>query len=259
MSQTLWGKIFKKEKEEFRLLRIIVNPTKQMQNTNTLKRSKKLIDLSGQTFNNVEVLELLPRDGSSHAKYKCRCHCGNEFNSFGTNLKRGLTTSCGCSKKVPHNRIEDRRKVVLNSLYSRMPRRHNQIGSGEIFDLDKEFFYKLSESNCFYCGGPPSNREKDTAIHIDGERLVIPYQGIDRIDSNRGYLKSNSIPCCARCNKAKNDMTYIQFANWITRVYKHFIENDQYLRHIFGDDKVDSSECLFVMHDTIPAKRKTPI
>lgn len=229
-----------------------------MRTMNKDKRSKKLIDLTGQKFNSVEVIELLPRTNSSHAKYRCRCDCGKEFESFGTNLKRGLATSCGCSKKIPHNRIEDRRKVVLNSLYSRMPRRHRETGSDEIFDLDKEFFYKLSESNCFYCGGPPSNREKDTAIHIDGERLVIPYQGIDRIDSNRGYLKSNVIPCCAKCNKAKNDMTYIEFSNWIKRVYDHFIKDDQYLRHIFGDDKVDNCECLFVMNDSMPVKRKMP-
>lgn len=230
-----------------------------MRTMNKDKRSKKLIDLTGQKFNSVEVIELLPRTNSSHAKYRCRCDCGNEFESFGTNLKRGLATSCGCSRKIPHNRNEDRREVVLNSIYSRMPRRHRKTGSDEPFDLDRETFQKLSESRCFYCGSPPSNSEKDTARHVDGERLIIPYQGIDRINSDRGYVKSNCIPCCKHCNKAKNDMTYIQFSNWIIRVHDNFIKNDQYLRYVFGDDKVDNSACLFVMHDTVPAKRKTPI
>lgn len=229
-----------------------------MRTMNNEKRSKKLIDLTGQRFNSVEVLKLSPKTDGIHAKYWCRCDCGKEFEAFGTNLKRGLTASCGCSRKVPHNRIEDRERVVLNCLYSRMPRRHNKIGSGEIFDLDKETFYKLSDSDCFYCGCKPSNKEKDTARHVDGERLVIKYQGLDRIDSNRGYLKSNVIPCCAKCNKAKNDMTYIEFSNWIKRVYDHFIKDDQYLRHIFGDDKVDNCECLFVMKDSAPIKRKMP-
>ena len=32
-------------------------------------------------------------------RWLCKCKCGNEKIVYGTNLRRGLTTSCGCFRK----------------------------------------------------------------------------------------------------------------------------------------------------------------
>lgn len=56
----------------------------------------KLIDLTGQTFGDLTVLE---RDATRKGKYvywKCQCICGKIVSVRGQNLKSGSTKSCGC-------------------------------------------------------------------------------------------------------------------------------------------------------------------
>ena len=49
---------------------------------------------------------------------------------------------------------------------------------------------------------------------------VLKCNGIDRIDSSKGYTVENSVPCCKYCNTAKNTMSVDEFLKWIGRVYK---------------------------------------
>lgn len=55
----------------------------------------KLIDLTGQKFDKLTVIEKAPSH-SRHVYWKCKCDCGNECDVNGTNLRRNLTKSCGC-------------------------------------------------------------------------------------------------------------------------------------------------------------------
>ena len=52
---------------------------------------QKRIDLTGQKFGKLFVIEMLPNDYC-----KCICDCGNVATVLGHNLKRGNTQSCGC-------------------------------------------------------------------------------------------------------------------------------------------------------------------
>ncbi len=47
------------------------------------------------------------------------------------------------------------------------------------------------------------------------------YNGIDRIDSSKGYIQGNVVTCCRTCNVAKMDMDYKEFINHITKIYNH--------------------------------------
>lgn len=51
----------------------------------------KLIDISGQKFGNLLVLEYLGKE-----RWKCLCDCGNITTSSITSLKSGHKKSCGC-------------------------------------------------------------------------------------------------------------------------------------------------------------------
>jgi hypothetical protein len=88
------------------------------------------------------------------------------------------------------------------------------------FTLTFEEFLKLTAFPCYYCGRPPSNLMRST--HKSGSDFI--YQGIDREDNNQGYTRSNSVPCCHVCNKAKGVMSHIEFLAFITKVYKYSIE-----------------------------------
>lgn len=62
----------------------------------------KLIDLTGQKFGRLTVIEKYGKD--TPTKWLCKCDCGNVCVVVGNSLKRGLTKSCGCiQKERPNN------------------------------------------------------------------------------------------------------------------------------------------------------------
>lgn len=58
----------------------------------------KSIDLTGQRFGKLTVISKTENKGKGTA-WLCRCDCGNETIVLSSNLKRGKTRSCGCTKK----------------------------------------------------------------------------------------------------------------------------------------------------------------
>lgn len=54
-------------------------------------------------------------------------------------------------------------------------------------------------------------------VRIKKKRLsdhVLKCNGIDRVDSSKGYTVENSVACCKYCNTAKNTMTESEFYTW---------------------------------------------
>lgn len=65
---------------------------------------KKAIDLTGQRFGMLEVLERSGSDNSGHARWICRCDCGNVTAISSDSLRTGNSKSCGCQRKKNFNR-----------------------------------------------------------------------------------------------------------------------------------------------------------
>ena len=59
----------------------------------------KIIDLTGQTFNNWTVMSKAPSNARGEAMWNCRCSCGNIKVVQGYSLRKGLSKSCGCLQK----------------------------------------------------------------------------------------------------------------------------------------------------------------
>lgn len=70
------------------------------------------------------------------------------------------------------------------------------------FDLTDQQMYDLLCSKCTYCGCNNCN-------------------GIDRVDSSKGYVPENVVPCCAMCNMMKNNYSLETFRTHVTKIYKH--------------------------------------
>jgi hypothetical protein len=85
------------------------------------------------------------------------------------------------------------------------------------FELTLEEFSNLTKSPCYYCGAEPSQVKKYKKAN--GNYI---YNGIDRFDNAKGYIKDNCVPCCKQCNTAKMEMSADEFADWIMRAYRHF-------------------------------------
>lgn len=113
------------------------------------------------------------------------------------------------------------------------------------FELTLEEFSDLVTKPCYYCGSEPTS---DNVWNKSGKRKTISeeakFNGIDRIDSNIGYIKDNCVPCCKICNRMKSDLTTTDFWSHINRLYNiHFNKSSTTIeRHKSEPSRVDSSE-----------------
>ncbi len=93
---------------------------------------------------------------------------------------------------------------------------HNARKRQLSFNIEKEDFRRLTSQSCTYCGIVPSK------IHTSGTFLgSYTYNGLDRVDNEKGYELDNVTPCCETCNRAKLVMTREEFLNWVKQVYNH--------------------------------------
>lgn len=82
----------------------------------------KFIDLTGQRFGKLTVLERVYPPNRKSAYWKCLCDCGNEKVVKGGNLTSGNISSCGCLLRKYQTRSEiyhDR----IHKIYHAMKRR----------------------------------------------------------------------------------------------------------------------------------------
>ena len=57
------------------------------------------LDLTGQKFNRLTVVEKVGIDRYRSYLWRCKCDCGNEIVVVGRHIKSGHTKSCGCFQK----------------------------------------------------------------------------------------------------------------------------------------------------------------
>ncbi len=74
----------------------------------------KFIDLTNKRYGRLVVAKYAGKDSNGKTRWACVCDCGAEVRIFGTNLKRKLTTSCGCFHKEQFRKLRlikiDRRR-----------------------------------------------------------------------------------------------------------------------------------------------------
>lgn len=178
---------------------------------------QEVIISSGEIFSQLTVIERAPKyQTKERYKYKCRCVCGAITFVLGYNLKNGHSTSCGCFKgktrgdqlKLPAGLAAKRK------LFSRYKDSANQRSLD--FLLSFEQFIAITSKACYYCGADPNQ-----IVIAKGNNGNYLYNGIDRIDSNSGYVLDNTLPCCFTCNRAKGAMHYDEFLEWIRKIYHH--------------------------------------
>jgi 5-methylcytosine-specific restriction endonuclease McrA len=76
------------------------------------------------------------------------------------------------------------------------------------YDLDPlKAFENYIIGCCSYCGLKP--------------QFPHTRNGIDRVDSSKGYTEDNCVSCCTFCNYSKLDYTIDEFKEWIIRIYTH--------------------------------------
>ena len=81
------------------------------------------------------------------------------------------------------------------------------------FDLSFKQLGEIVLQDCAYCGAPPSNLKKDKRREEEQ-----PYNGLDRMDSSKGYTLGNVVPCCSFCNSIKAAMPFNDWADFLNGV-----------------------------------------
>lgn len=81
----------------------------------------KLIDLTGQRFGHLVVLERVEDDRHGNRRWLCQCDCGQQKVIGGRHLTSGATTSCGCGQDY-HSKhyIHGQRHTRLYDIWSGM-------------------------------------------------------------------------------------------------------------------------------------------
>lgn len=170
-------------------------------------------DRTGEKYNKLTAIKFSHREGNNYY-WVFKCECGVEKNLNINNVIRtkNPTLSCGCSA----NRIYYGLDALKYSCYSDC-----RYSDG---DLTFEEFVELSQKPCLYCGKLPqdSNCRKTRINKRSKKNLIIEkfyYNGLDRVDNTKPHMKNNVVPCCARCNSWKQNLTFEEFKTIIERIH----------------------------------------
>ena len=186
-------------------------------------------DRAGDKHGRLTVLSHAGKDRRNKHLWLCLCECGNKKVVVSDNLSSGKSNSCGCLKAEflakkgnQYGLYEDREIALLKVQYSHLKRRDKSKGFTDTMSFS--VFANLSKSPCKYCGLEYSKEIEDRLNESKSKKRlsdhILRCNGIDRIDSAKGYTKENSVSCCKFCNTAKNTMSEEDFYVWVKRVYE---------------------------------------
>jgi len=175
---------------------------------------------TGERFGKLVVLSFSHCDkyeNYSRSYWNCLCDCGNIVEVRRDHLTRGKTRSCGCLRSEKRGYRTDEGHTSLVKIFCNY--KHEAKKKKREFEITFEQFERISKLNCYYCGSEPFGYS-----FMKGANGGVSYNGMDRIDSSRGYTLDNVVPCCGICNRAKLDMTQSDFFLWIKRIVNHIEE-----------------------------------
>lgn len=183
-------------------------------------------DVINQQFNLIKIEKIagyVPEGRTKRTIYQCLCKCGNTFLARSKDITNNKIKSCGCfhketSSKTGKANKKETKYVLINSAY------HSYFSRAKkknlIFSLTKEEFTNITTKNCEYCGIEPKQNFYYYKTKENNNDKIL-FNGLDRIDSNEGYLLDNVVPCCKTCNFAKNSLRLQEFEIWIDRIIKY--------------------------------------
>ena len=170
---------------------------------------------TGDVYSRLTIMESV-RGEYNQVRFVCKCSCGNILQVDPWMLRSGGVKSCGCLKAERVAKLgKEMIKGDISGQYTSYTRyKYGAKNRNLEFQLSLEDFTKISTGSCIYCGREPFRKVKDFLVN-----------GIDRIDSNIGYLKENCVPCCYPCNRIKGNMEADKFLSLVQLIAKHQLLN----------------------------------
>lgn len=150
--------------------------------------------------------------------YYGKCKCGEELYVNEKDVNNSLRTKC---KKCFLDNIKNLKELNIsnediekldNMFQNNIVKRSIKLGLNCTLTLHD--YLHLITQNCYYCGVKP---EQETIIN---NKLLL-HNGIDRLDSKKGYEKDNVVPCCTKCNMAKGSLSKEEFLELVQNIYNN--------------------------------------
>lgn len=185
----------------------------------------KIVDLKGQKFGRLLVVDRTSSSRGGSVLWRCLCDCGNEHLVSTRHLNRTgrtgkfVTRSCGCLITRTGKENPQWRGVgeISGNWWARI--KHSAKGNSmrrEIpLEIDKEYAWELflaQDGKCYFTGEPlkiSSNQIANTA-------------SIDRIDNTMGYIRGNIRWVHKHINIMKNRYTDEYFLSLCRKVAENF-------------------------------------
>lgn len=190
----------------------------------------KLIDLTGQQFGYLTVIKRV-ESKTKPPKWLCLCKCGKETEVYGTNLRRGLTTSCGCYR---------REKLSQSKLEDLTGQKFGKLTVKELHHYNKSLrqYYWLCECECggeavVYSGHLKSGHTQSCGCLISkGEEKIAKILS----ENNIPFVKQYAF---ADCRGINNGMLRFDFAVFNSQGLSHLIEYDGWQHYYNAGAKWD--------------------
>lgn len=178
---------------------------------------------AGEVYGDWKLLELVETKGPKSIIRKWRCE-----NIITGKIK--LMEGCRLGKKMtPEQRQKYYDDLKLNDSHQLGFKKSlfniylkGAEGRGHPFLLTYDEFYSIIQKPCYFCGIESCY----STMYSDRGSKKEPsfeYNGVDRLDSKKGYVKENCVSCCKRCNYMKHLLNEREFLEHICKIYNYKI------------------------------------
>lgn len=149
----------------------------------------RLIDLAGIRFGKLIVVQYIRKNKFGVLYWLCKCDCGNSKTTRGSNLRDGLTKSCGCIQKKMASDLC--RKLRLKHGHSMVVKRTRTYESwismiSRCNNNNHKYYHCYGGRGIKVC-----ERWNRFENFLEDMKESPPRFQIDRIDNNGDYCKEN--------------------------------------------------------------------
>ena len=184
------------------------------QNCKKISKSKEVIN---EIFGTYKILTLGSiKNGIRYYNVQCE-YCNSQSIQSITHL-RNNPKSCSNCKYERRNvtpTLDAPRNCVKSTYLTGAKNRNLE------FSLSDKEFDQLIFSDCYFCGCKPTEYQSD--FKFNRTNLEFKRNGIDRLDSLKGYTKENCVSCCSVCNLMKMTLHYNDFINHIEKIHTYLV------------------------------------